>query len=78
MVGMVGRSNPQFEAGAGLVGKGGVVRDPDRHREVCERIAAWLAARPGWILLGVTESPILGADGNREFLIAGQRGTRAP
>ncbi|MGO1075680.1 TlyA family RNA methyltransferase [Inquilinus sp. CA228] len=63
---------PQFEVGPGRVGKGGVVRDPELHREVCDRIAAWLAARPGWQVLGVTESPITGPEGNVEFLIGGR------
>lgn len=64
---------PQFEVGKGRVGKGGIVRDPALHREVCERIAAWLDARSGWRTLGVVDSPIEGADGNREFLIGGVR-----
>jgi 23S rRNA (cytidine1920-2'-O)/16S rRNA (cytidine1409-2'-O)-methyltransferase len=64
---------PQFEVGPAEVGKGGIVRDPDLHRRVCARIADWLASRPGWSVLGVTDSPITGADGNREFLIAGRR-----
>ncbi|MGO4124413.1 TlyA family RNA methyltransferase [Inquilinus sp. YAF38] len=63
---------PQFEVGPDRVGKGGVVRDPTLHREVCDRIAAWLAARPGWQVLGVTESPITGPEGNVEFLIGGR------
>ena len=42
-----------------------------RINEVCETISAWLAEQPGWRVLGVTESPITGAEGNREFLIAG-------
>ena len=49
------------------------LRDPALHREVCDRIAAWFAARPGWTVLGITESPILGPEGNREFLIAARR-----
>jgi 23S rRNA (cytidine1920-2'-O)/16S rRNA (cytidine1409-2'-O)-methyltransferase len=65
---------PQFEVGAGRVGKGGVVRDPELHREVCERIGAWFAALPGWAVIGITESPILGPEGNKEFLIAARRG----
>jgi 23S rRNA (cytidine1920-2'-O)/16S rRNA (cytidine1409-2'-O)-methyltransferase len=65
---------PQFEVGPENVGKGGVVRDPELHRAVCARIAAWLAALPGWTVLGVTESPIQGPEGNREFLIAARRG----
>ena len=64
---------PQFEVGRARVGKGGVVRDPALHREVCDRLSAWLAARPGWTALGVCESPILGPEGNREFLMGGRR-----
>lgn len=64
---------PQFEVGPDRVGKGGVVRDPALHREVCDRIAAWFASQAGWTVLGVTESPILGPEGNREFLIAARR-----
>jgi 23S rRNA (cytidine1920-2'-O)/16S rRNA (cytidine1409-2'-O)-methyltransferase len=68
---LVALIKPQFEVGKGRVGKGGVVREPELHDEVCTTIAAWLAAQPGWRVLGVTESPITGAEGNREFLIAG-------
>jgi 23S rRNA (cytidine1920-2'-O)/16S rRNA (cytidine1409-2'-O)-methyltransferase len=64
---------PQFEAGREQVGKGGIVRDPAVHQAVCEKIAAWLAAQPGWQVLGLTPSPISGADGNVEFLIAAAR-----
>ena len=62
---------PQFEVGKGRVGKGGIVREPELHTEVCDTIAAWLADQKGWRVLGVTESPITGAEGNKEFLIAG-------
>jgi 23S rRNA (cytidine1920-2'-O)/16S rRNA (cytidine1409-2'-O)-methyltransferase len=62
---------PQFEVGKGRVGKGGIVRDPELHREVCDTISTWLAQQPGWRMLGVTESPITGAEGNKEFLIGG-------
>jgi len=61
---------PQFEVGPSEVGKRGVVRDPALHARVCERIGQWLARRPGWTVLGLTESPITGPEGNREFLIA--------
>jgi 23S rRNA (cytidine1920-2'-O)/16S rRNA (cytidine1409-2'-O)-methyltransferase len=70
---LVALIKPQFEAGPKEVGKGGVVRDPAIHRAVCERIAAWLAARPGWHVVGVTESPITGPAGNREFLLYARR-----
>jgi len=65
---------PQFEAGPGQVGSKGVVRDPAVHRAVCERVSAWWAALPGWQVLGLTESPITGPEGNREFLIAARCG----
>jgi len=61
---------PQFEVGKGRVGKGGIVREPELHREVVDTISSWLAGQPGWRVLGVTESPITGAEGNKEFLIA--------
>jgi 23S rRNA (cytidine1920-2'-O)/16S rRNA (cytidine1409-2'-O)-methyltransferase len=64
---------PQFEVGPDRVGKGGVVRDPVLHQEVCDRIAAWFGALADWTVLGIVESPILGPEGNREFLIAARR-----
>ena len=67
---LVALIKPQFEVGKGQVGKGGIVRDEALHEEVCGRISGWLDGRPGWQVLGITESPITGADGNKEFLIA--------
>ena len=61
---------PQFEAGPAHVGSKGVVRDPEIHAQVCETIRAWWSSLPGWSVLGITESPITGPEGNREFLIA--------
>jgi len=61
---------PQFEAGRDAIGSKGVVRDPAVHAMVCDRIRAWWSALPGWTVLGITESPITGPEGNREFLIA--------
>lgn len=69
---LVALIKPQFEVGKGRVGKGGVVREPELHDEVCERIEAWLAARPGWQVVGLCESPITGPEGNKEFLIVGR------
>lgn len=60
---------PQFEAGREEVGKGGVVRDPVVHARVCAQVADWFTAR-GWSVVGITESPITGPNGNVEFLIA--------
>lgn len=62
---------PQFEVGKGLVGKGGVVRDPALHQAVCDDIEEWLSGLPGWQAVGITESPIKGPEGNVEFLIYG-------
>lgn len=67
---LVALIKPQFEVGRGQVGKKGVVRDPALHAEVCERIEKFVGIRPGWTVLGITESPIQGPEGNREFLIA--------
>ncbi|HEX9702189.1 MAG TPA: TlyA family RNA methyltransferase [Rhodospirillales bacterium] len=64
---------PQFEVGPGRVGKGGIVRDPALHAEVCGRISGWLGGQAGWTVLGVAASPVTGADGNKEFLIAAER-----
>ena len=59
---------PQFEVGKGEVGRGGIVRNPEKHREVLTAIAG--AARSlGLETAGLIESPIRGAEGNREFLI---------
>lgn len=69
---LVALIKPQFEVGPARVGKGGVVRDPALHEEVCARIAAWLPTQ-GWTVLGIEPSPILGPEGNREFLIGARK-----
>ena len=58
---------PQFEAGRGQVGKGGIVRDPAIHQAACERVAR--AVRELGFETSMMESPILGAEGNKEFLL---------
>ncbi len=58
---------PQFEVGRGRVGKGGVVRDPVLHQEVIDDLLNF-AKGLGLTDRGVTDSPILGPKGNREFL----------
>ncbi len=70
---LVALIKPQFEAGRENVGKNGVVRDPDVRQTVVDRIVAWLEAEAGWRVMGVTESPITGAEGNVEFLVAAQK-----
>ena len=63
---------PQFEVGKGEVGKGGIVRDPAAHEKVIEDVRR-TAQDLGLIVCGLCESPITGADGNREFLILLQK-----
>jgi 23S rRNA (cytidine1920-2'-O)/16S rRNA (cytidine1409-2'-O)-methyltransferase len=60
---------PQFEAGAAAVGGKGVVRDPAVHQAVCQRVTQWWSGLPGWTVAGMTESPITGPEGNKEFLL---------
>lgn len=59
---------PQFEVGRDKIGKGGVVRDPALHQEVVDDILAFIETI-GLVSQGVTDSPILGPKGNKEFLI---------
>lgn len=59
---------PQFEAGREKVGRGGVVRDPAVHREVCERIQAFGEGELGLSCKGWIRSPLTGPAGNEEFL----------
>jgi 23S rRNA (cytidine1920-2'-O)/16S rRNA (cytidine1409-2'-O)-methyltransferase len=75
---LVALIKPQFEVGRERVGKKGVVSDPALHKEVCDRIAEWVAITPGWSVLGIVESPIKGPEGNTEFLIAGRKDGSAP
>src|SRR5215471_11811221 len=58
---------PQFEVGKGQVGKGGIVRNPELHRAACQRVEA--AVREFHFETGIIESPIAGAEGNKEFLL---------
>ena len=65
---ILGLIKPQFEVGKGEVGKGGVVRDGALHRKVMDRISKF-SRELGLKVLGVTESPLLGPKGNKEFFI---------
>ena len=58
---------PQFEVGRGQVGKGGIVRDEELWRAACERVES--AVRQMNYQTGIIDSPILGAEGNKEFLL---------
>jgi len=59
---------PQFEVGRGKVGKGGVVRSHEEHLRVIDEVRA-AGEQLGFTVRGVTESPLLGPKGNKEFLI---------
>jgi 23S rRNA (cytidine1920-2'-O)/16S rRNA (cytidine1409-2'-O)-methyltransferase len=63
---------PQFEAGRGHVGKGGIVRDPAAHQIAIDKVAECIQSL-GWEVVETIPSPITGAEGNREFLLYGRR-----
>jgi 23S rRNA (cytidine1920-2'-O)/16S rRNA (cytidine1409-2'-O)-methyltransferase len=63
---------PQFEVAAHEVGEGGIVRDPILHERVCAEISSWFLEQ-GFSLLPIIESPILGTEGNKEFLLGAFR-----
>jgi 23S rRNA (cytidine1920-2'-O)/16S rRNA (cytidine1409-2'-O)-methyltransferase len=59
---------PQFEVGRGQVGRGGIVRDPERHLQCLREVAA-AAHEAGFVVAGACASPIQGMEGNREFFL---------
>lgn len=65
---------PQFEAGREAIGKSGLLREPEKAEAIARDIEAWLETNEGWHAIGRTPSPIEGGDGNREFLLAGEKG----
>jgi 23S rRNA (cytidine1920-2'-O)/16S rRNA (cytidine1409-2'-O)-methyltransferase len=67
---------PQFEVGKELVGKGGIVRDPEAHVLAIEQAADALASS-GIGIVGLVASSITGTEGNREFLVHGRIAERA-
>jgi 23S rRNA (cytidine1920-2'-O)/16S rRNA (cytidine1409-2'-O)-methyltransferase len=69
---LVALVKPQFEVGPERVGKGGIVRDGAAQAEALEAARAFVAGQ-GWRVVDTTESPILGGDGNREFLLWARR-----
>lgn len=68
---MVVLVKPQFEVGRGQVGKGGIVRDPALHGQACAKVRA--CAESMGYRTELTESPVLGAEGNHEFLLYARR-----
>ncbi len=66
---------PQFEAGRGHVGKGGIVRDPEAHQLAVDKVAECVRSL-GWEVVETIPSPITGAEGNKEFLLYARRPAR--
>jgi 23S rRNA (cytidine1920-2'-O)/16S rRNA (cytidine1409-2'-O)-methyltransferase len=64
---------PQFELGPEAIGKGGIVRDAAMAEGAAKDMAAWIEGQRNWRVVGLVASPILGGDGNREFLLAARR-----
>jgi 23S rRNA (cytidine1920-2'-O)/16S rRNA (cytidine1409-2'-O)-methyltransferase len=62
---------PQFEVGRGQVGKGGIVRDPELHQAACDKVRASVEELN--LAVEIADSPITGAEGNREFLLYGHK-----
>lgn len=70
---LVALIKPQFEVGRAHIGKGGVVKDGMVQSAAVQEITAWMGSQQGWTILGAMESPIVGGDGNREYLVAARR-----
>ena len=68
---MVVLVKPQFEVAREQVGEGGIVRDPALHEAACDRVQA--CVKESRFKTQIMESPITGAEGNKEFLIYGCR-----
>lgn len=66
---LVALIKPQFELQAADIPAGGVVTDAALHQRACDDVVAWLNSQPEWSVQNLTESPILGAEGNKEFLL---------
>jgi 23S rRNA (cytidine1920-2'-O)/16S rRNA (cytidine1409-2'-O)-methyltransferase len=66
---LVALIKPQFEAGRGAVGKGGIVRDAAQRQRAIDLVCDWLKAEAGWRPLDVIPAPIRGGSGNQEFLL---------
>ena len=70
---LVALIKPQFEVGKGLVGKGGIVRDPALHQQAVTGVVRWLETDMRWRVRQTMPSPIAGSDGNVEFLLLAQK-----
>jgi 23S rRNA (cytidine1920-2'-O)/16S rRNA (cytidine1409-2'-O)-methyltransferase len=70
---LVALVKPQFEVGKFAIGKGGIVKDEMARETALEEVTRWIGGQGGWTVLGRIESPVVGGDGNREFLLAAQK-----
>lgn len=70
---LVALVKPQFEVGRAGIGKGGIVRNTALRDAAVATCADWLAAQPDWCVMGAIPSPLMGGDGNREFLLGARR-----
>ena len=70
---LVSLIKPQFEAGLAALGKGGVVKTMEDRTRAIELVRSFLEGRMGWHVSSVIDSPIIGPNGNREYLIAAQK-----
>jgi len=66
---LVALIKPQFEAGRGAIGKGGIVRDAAQRQRAIELVSDWLSGQAQWRVLDVIPAPIRGGSGNQEFLL---------
>ncbi len=66
---LVALIKPQFEVAKYQVGEGGIITNPELHQKVCDDVELWLNNLEGWSVKAITESPIKGMEGNKEFLI---------
>lgn len=70
---LVALIKPQFEVGKARIGKGGIVRDEAARQEAIDTIRL-LLGELGFVVRGLIDSPVTGGDGNREHLVAAERG----
>ncbi|WP_332065902.1 TlyA family RNA methyltransferase [Bartonella sp. CB189] len=64
---------PQFEIGREGLGKGGVIRNLSTTQKIAEELFDWLNTQVGWVSKGLIPSPIVGRDGNFEYLLFGEK-----
>ncbi len=72
---LVALFKPQFEVGRDKIGKGGIVKDDAARTEALREFLQWLGNQTGWRALdpAFVDSPVLGGDGNQEFLVAARK-----